>query len=625
MIPKSIMPRFTRNILVALSCAFYLAANAQVSQSGPNPIALTSGTATDVVQVLMGTAAARASDMSAYTPDTRKNFWVQSFKTSSDYLSWTVSSSFATTYHVFALVNATAGQGFVVSNDKTAAQASFAASGYWDRVSVGTLALPVGTSTITLQRSGTLSGDAQVKSLELISDADYAAYLGRVSKARGKTSWLASAKYGLFFQYGSWGFPNNVGPAKSLNQQASDFDVPSFVQMVKDTGAQYVIWSFSWWSFKPDMPNAPLSNLMGSSYTSQRNLISEIAAALKQNGIRFALYYHTGDEDAGWWAKQNYPSTFYTTGTGDRTTFIDNWKSVVTDIGNTLGTNLDGFFFDDGAVIYYPSPFETLEGVARSGNPDRLISWNSWILPSATDFQDVYFGEQSNGSATVGSAPAGGNGIFVSGPQAGLLQHGMLTMESDGQWGIHQQNQKIGSTAISSSQATSLVNSASSRNVPLSFNLEMYEDGSVSDSTLASLYGLRNSIYGTSMQAPTWTTYNDNWSSIAYTGSWRVASNRPVNDYNKDVHYTTVNGDSCTVTFTGTGIVLYGPMSPSDGQASVTLDGTTQSTISAVYSGSYTPQQHLIEYSHLNPGTHTLTVTKTGGTYLQIDAVSIAN
>jgi hypothetical protein len=625
MTPKSILPRFTRNVLVTLACAISMAANAQVSQSGPNPIALARHGSTDVVQVLMGTAAARASDMSAYTPDTRKNFWVDGFKTSSDYLSWTVSSSSPTKYHVFALINATAGQGFVVSNDKTAAQASFAASGYWDRISVGTMKLPAGTSTITLKRSGALTGDAQVKSLELISDDEYAAYRHRVSKARGETSWLAKAKYGLFFQYGSWGFPNNVGPAKSLNQQASDFDVASFVQMVKDTGAQYVIWSFSWWNFKPDMHNAALSNLMGSGYTSQRNLISEVAAALKENGIRFALYYHTGDEDAGWWAKQDYPSTFYTTGTGDRTTFIDNWKSVVTDIGNTLGNNLDAFFFDDGAVIYYPSPFETLERVARSGNPDRLISWNSWIMPSPTDFQDVYFGEQSDGSVTVGSGRVGGNGIFVSGPQAGLLQHGMMTMDSDGEWGIHQQNQKIGPPAISASQATSLVKSASSRNVPLAFNLEMYEDGSVSDSMLASLYGLRNSIYGTTMQVPSWTTYNDNWSSIAYKGSWRVASNRPVNDYNKDVHYTTVNGDSFTVTFTGTGIVLYGPMSPSDGQASVTLDGTTQSTISAVYNGSYAPQQHLIEYSHLRPGTHTLKVTKTGGMYLQIDAVSIAN
>ncbi|WP_323123563.1 alpha-L-fucosidase [Burkholderia alba] len=619
------MNRCTRNLLVAIACATAFGAHAQVSQSGPNPVALTSGAPSDVTQVLMGMAAARASDMSVNTPDPRKNFWIQNFLTSADYLSWTVNSPAAATYHVFALLNANAGQGFTITDDKNAAKAGFSASGYWDRISVGTLTLPAGTSTIKLQRSGTLTGDAQVKSLELISDADYTAYLGRVAKARGNTSWLAGAKYGLFFQYGSWGFPNNVGLAKSLNQQAADFDVPSFVQMVKDTGAQYVIWSFSWWNFKPDMTNTPLSNLMGSGYTSQRNLIAEIAAALKQNGIRFALYYHAGYEDSGWWSKQNFPSTYPSTGTGDRSTFFDNWKSVVTDIGNTLGTNLDAFFFDDGAVFYYPAPFEALENAARSGNAARLISWNSWVMPRVTDFQDVYFGEQSDGSATIGSAPVGGNGIFVSGPQAGLLQHGMMTMESDNQWGIHQQNQKIGATAISSAQAASLVKSASARNVPLSFNLEMYEDGSTSDSTLAALYGLRNTVYGTAMQAPTWTMYNDNWSSIAYSGSWRVASNRGAGDYNNDVHYTTVNGDSLTVTFTGTGIILTGPMSPSDGQASVTLDGAHPSTINAVFGGKYTPQQHLIEYSHLSSGTHTLKITKTGGTYLQIDAVSIAN
>jgi hypothetical protein len=67
------------------------------------------------------------------------------------------------------------------------------------------------------------------------------------------------------------------------------------------------------------------------------------------------LYYHTGDEDSGWWPYQQWPATFASNGTGDRSTFFANWTRVVSEIGTRYGTHLDGFFFDDGMVLYYPA------------------------------------------------------------------------------------------------------------------------------------------------------------------------------------------------------------------------------------------------------------------------------
>jgi hypothetical protein len=649
------MHRIFRTTFISMANIAACRAHAQVAQSGSNPIVLRPGAPIDDVQVLMATAAARSADITVFAPDTRKNFYIQNFQSGTDYLKWTVAAPAAATYRVFALVNAAQGQQFKVlatgspsvskpataetpASIGTAATlswgagkgtvplvgpsfATFAATGNWDKIAVGAITLPAGTSTITLTRTGTLANDAQVKSLELIRESDYRDYMRRVDDARGDTRWLASAKYGLFFQYGSWGFPNNVGLAKSLNQQAADFDVPAFVRMVKDTGASYVIWSFSWWNFKPDMRNHALDHVMGEEYTSQRNLIAEVASSLRKEGIRFVLYYHTGDEDSGWWPKQSFPASFSTTGTGDRSTFLKNWASVVADIGETLGKNLDAFFFDDG-LIYYPAPFEKMEKVARSGNPRRLISWNSWVLPRYTDFQDVYFGEGSTGTPMTGSAGVGRNGIFTSGPQQGLLQHGMFQLES-GDWGIHTQHQQVGNSIYTGPQLVSLVQSASSRHVPLSLNYQMYEDGSFSNTTLSALYGLRNGIYHTDMALPPQTTYNDNWANIYYTGNWSAAKNRNAGDYGNDVHYTSANGASYTVTFNGTGVILSGPMSPQDGTADVSLDGDVKSTINTAYNGSYSLQQHLLEFSHLDRGPHTVTVTKTGGAYLQLDSVTI--
>jgi hypothetical protein len=116
---------------------------------------------------------------------------------------------------------------------------------------------------------------------------------------------------------------------------------------------------------------------------------------------------------------------------------------------------------------------------------------------------------------------------------------------------------------------------------------------------------------------------NDTSASIVYTGTWTYGNNRGAGDFDNDVHYTPNNGDSVSITFTGTGIDVIGPMSSADGTANVKLDGAQISTISAVYSGTYTPQQHYWGIRNQTPGTHTLTLTKTGGSYLQLDAVTI--
>ncbi|MFC5220671.1 alpha-L-fucosidase [Streptomyces coerulescens] len=731
----------TAGALLALDASPAFAAT--VPQAGPVPVVLETGTGTDAdLTVLMAAAAERSDALSVYVADPAKNFWVDNFRTADDFLAWTVSAPAVGTYRVTVLLSAAAGQQFKVAVRGGGPSFTFTAAAGWQRVDVGTLVLPKGASTIELTRTGTLSGDVRVKSLEVLLDADEAPRRQRIAAARAAadTSWLHNAVYGLMFQYGAWGFPDNVGPAKSLEQQAADFDVPRFVKTVEETGAAFVIWSYSWWGFRPDGPNAAIDTIMGSGdYTATRDLIGEVAKALKAKGIRFALYYHEGKEEAGWWNKQNFPATFPRAGAGDRSTFLANWKAVVTDIGSRYGTDLDGFFFDDG-IVYYPAPFEEFERVARTGNPHRVVSWNSWELPRLTEFQDVYFGEGHQGSSMTGSGP---DGVFTSGPYEGLVEHGMFTMEND--WGVHVQNQKI-TTSVTSAEAIGWVGAASRRKVPLSFNLMMYEDGTMAESSLAVLNDLRQAVRGTAPALPTGTTtvndnettavysgswsrstgrgagdygddvsyttadgsyvdftftgtgvdvlapfasngasgqitvdgkaigtfsesatayrpqqvvysarhlpsgahtvrlaktsgtywqidafrtvpnrvtYNNDASLIAYHGTWSRAANRGVGDYGDDVCWTKTNGDSFTVTFTGTGLVLSGPMSSADGNASVSVDGAGGGTLSATYGGNYKPQQTLWTMDHLTPGQHTVTVTKTGGTYLQLDSVTV--
>ncbi len=739
--------------VAALAAAMFpgMAATAAtvVPQAGPNPIVISPGGGKDDLTQLLATLAERDSTSVIHPDgDIAKNWWVQNFGASGR-LAWTVTVPQAADYHFWALMGADNGQTFSLKVKGASSSQTITTTGGWNKFDVGTLSLPAGTSTIELTHTGTATGDTYVKSIEFLRESDVPAYNARIAAARdaGDTTWMQDGKYGLFYQYGSWGYPDNVGPRKSVDQQAADFNVQRFVRTVKETGAGYVIWSWSWWGYKPDMPSDSVDAIIGDgSYTAQRDLIGEVAAALKAEGIGFALYYHEGKEESGWWQKQNWPSTFRTTGVGDRSTFFTNWKNVVSEIGQRLGDNLDGFFFDDGGSVYYPAPFESLMEAARTGNPERVVAWNNGLerLPRVTEFQDVWFGEISAGLAeSAGGSPVGGDGIIRSGSNKGLLDHGMLMFEND--WGIHNQNQKIGNGSRTSNQTITQIQSASSRNIPLDFNLSMYEDGTMSEKTLSILNDVRQAIRGTAPSVPTGTSLvNDNATNITYTGAWSYSTGRGGGDLQDDVHYTLANGasasftftgtgvdvlgpasccsknfdvyvdnqligryseykpaytpqsviysarhlapgthtvklvkvdgnhfqidgfrvvpnpvvhnddsaqvaftgtwthatgrtsdyqndvtwsgtngDSMTITFTGTGLRVKGPMSTSDGTAAVTVDGAPAGTISATYSGSYIAQQTYWVTDHLDPGTHTVTITKTGGTYLQLDSFTV--
>jgi hypothetical protein len=109
---------------------------------------------------------------------------------------------------------------------------------------------------------------------------------------------------------------------------------------------------------------------------------------------------------------------------------------------------------------------------------------------------------------------------------------------------------------------------------------------------------------------------------IGYTGAWFDSGFRGYGDYDDDVHATTNNGDSATVTFYGTGITYYSETYSDEGAIGVTLDGTAEPNINASTSTRQV-QQALYTVSGLNLGLHTLILTKQSGTYMLVDRFDI--
>ncbi len=410
-----------------------------------------------------------------------KHYWATNFDDTTDYLTWSMNQPSEDVYHVWALLSTESAVPITLTVDGSAnaLQASTEAIG-WQKLDMGTITIPSGANTLTFKRNSN-SPNMEIKSLELIKEADVPAYQARVAAYKADTTWLSDATFGIMFQFGAWGYPK-TGDRKSINDGADDFDVDAFADMIESSGARYIIWSFSWYQYWIQAPIKAVDDIMGhSNFTAERDLIGEVAQEMQDRGIRFMLYYHQGmQQEPEWKAKQAFPGEFDDTGSGDRTVFFNNWKSVMKDVGARYGTNLDGWFFDDGAV-YYPAHFEDLARAARTGNPNRFISYNNVNNVRYTDFQDLTLGERRMSAASYyGAPPVGGDGIFTKGPMEGLFQHSMNPADY---WGIFEANQSV-TTGMSQNGAVNAMLSARERNVAISLSMVMWEDGSVLQSTL---------------------------------------------------------------------------------------------------------------------------------------------
>jgi hypothetical protein len=481
-------------------------ADTNVLQFAPNPVVFDQAATNDNLVVLMAAASEHNSGLTLLYSGPSvypKHFWFNNWgHGTNDYMKWNVTLVTGSSYHVYAKLSAAANVPLQLSITGTGTVLNMTTRDIgWDKLDAGTITIPAGTNQLVLRRATTNTTDViSLISLELIRESDRSAYEQRVANFRADTTWLSQARYGLMTQFGAWGYPPS-GPQASLEDFANGFDVPKFLNLVTNTGCRYVLWSLTWYTYQLLAPIQAVNSIVPgvTNITSQRDVIGELAGALHAAGVRFMLYYHSGHDGqwgydtTPWWQAQQWPEPDFTDrGSGDRSRFFTNWVNVITEIGNRYGTNLDGWFFDDG-MVYYPAPFERLGQAAKAGNPKRLVAYNPWIAASYTDFQEVWFGEGSHGEAQFGSAGAGGNGIFTDGPHKGILQHGMFTMEQD--WGVYQPNQPI-TTQVSASQAIGWAQSASARGVPLSFDMMIWADETYSTDSLLALVRLKNAVYG---------------------------------------------------------------------------------------------------------------------------------
>lgn len=313
---------------------------------------------------------------------------------------------------------------------------------HWDRLEAGSIDLRQGPNTIELRfKSGTPpKGKVDIQSLELTRDGESESAEPRAKAARADTRWLRQAGFGIMLHWTRQSAASE-GTPKTYGRAVADLDVEGLANRLGPTGAGFVVFTTAH-AFQ-DFP-APLTALETAlpGRTTKRDLVADLASALKRRGMALMLYHNPGTAEDLDWTK----CCGLTDRDGGRQFLL--WRSIVAEAGRRYGDTLAGWWFDDGATRLYPknAPWEALHGAARDGNPARLVGFNSWEFASVTDWQDFDCGEGlRDARGREGRLPVDGDGIYRSSSRKGLQATACVTLEEG--W-LHRENGRMPSPPV---------------------------------------------------------------------------------------------------------------------------------------------------------------------------------
>ena len=267
-----------------------------------------------------------------------------------------------------------------------------------------TLTLEAGTQKIKLKMSNFLTEEVvDFRALEITPSSaleSIAAEEAEAQSMRASTEWMVDANYGVMFHWTDM-VVNEDGTNLDYKTAVEQFNVETFGELCESVGAGYIIFTLN--HQYPHFP-APLDvwEEIHPGWTTERDLVQEIATDLKARDIPLVLYLAShlvgnpdGVNEVDWLNAHQFGSEKEI----EETTHFDifeNNKRVLTAVGDRYGEDIAGFWLDGWDLIpeTYPHPnFRELFEASKTGNPDRVVTFNRWVFPTVTPWQDYWAGE----------------------------------------------------------------------------------------------------------------------------------------------------------------------------------------------------------------------------------------
>ena len=344
------------------------------------------------------------------------------------------------------------------------------------RLLTGKLLLKKGINSIALKvNAPDQTFETVISTLELVPESKKIIAVKDIMKAKASRpgmNWFSSMKYGVMFHWTSLTTPPS-GPLKPYSQAVKDFNVHDFVNMVERTGADYVIFTGCW--AETYIP-APLQQWEKEypGHTTERDLISEISDSLNKRGIKFFLYLSThvyakyDKVDTREFERLNY--------------------ELLSEIGTRFKEKIAGYWFDGWYQSFQKHPgfdFEKFYNVCKIGNPNRLVALNSWLYPTVSEWQDYWAGEVYSPEKTPE------NTIVKSGPGKGLQFHSLIALQAD--WAHTSLNSKVHPNKLSAEEMINYISACEGKG-PVTINIEIYQDGSIGEESLAAMEKIKEQL-----------------------------------------------------------------------------------------------------------------------------------
>ena len=361
----------------------------------------------------------------------------------------------------------------------------------FDRVRLpGTIRMNCGVNVVKLRVTGPKGGEIfRLRSLELTPvtrTAEIQQDEARALRHRANTDWFVKAGYGVWLHLLYQTTPRH-GPRKPYAEAVADLDVEALARRADEMGAGYVILNTN--HGHPTCP-APIKawEEIHPGWTTKRDLIADLAAALARRNIRLMLYMNC----PGLGNLVQLPGTALDRPSYSEERYSEILTRVLSEFGLRYRDHVAGYWFDSWFQTdeSYPDlPFETLDRAIKIGNPDCLVAYNYWAFPVETLWQDYWAGELTQ----LPLRPFHSRYIR-HGAGKGLQAHSAIRLDSS--WYHIQPNASIGPPLYTAAQLGDYINACMRAQGVVSIGIAIYQNGTLDESSMQVMRDVRRIVRG---------------------------------------------------------------------------------------------------------------------------------
>ena len=398
----------------------------------------------------------------------------------------------------------------------------------------------------------------------------------------------------------------------------STFDVPAYVQDVRDSGASWVLLTMGQndgYMLGPNDAYDAIAGLQSGQRTPRtRDLPMEIADALAPYGIKTILYLPGNPPNSAHKTGTDCAITLafgYSCGSNDAPSLatMTKWLSVFREYSEHYGTKVAGWWLDgmySGQQTAWsdftkPINYATIAATLKAGNPNRIISFNAGLGTVAFGHQSSYEDYTAGESSGMGALPPNGRWADAS-----VGQQWFAWTYLGSTWGR-------GATSRNTDTLTTWVDSATDLGGAINLDTKVNRFGRLDPAQLGQLRQVNELVNGSGQAG---TTVDDAAAAVTYTGSF--ASTDPGGCHARTCHNANTTGSTAQYTFTGTGITWYGIKDAVYGSASVSIDGGTATTVNLTAT-TRSVDVRLYSSPALSSGTHTIKITTGSTAWVTVD------